>query len=388
LQFNPYSLLMKFLKPLLPACFLLLAACNNSSDQKQGTEEGATNAVAAVNLPANFYKKLKGKIGEDIYITADLTKRRDSVTQKSRIIGSYYYDKVGMPLSLSGDISDSGTFEMKEVNNKGEETGIFKGKFISENEIQGTWTNPKNNKQYPFSLKAVEGDVANFTFSEYHNRKCRLREEASKSTRKDTLKAEDTTCCVIDISLVTLSGTDKVSKKINAALVRNLLSLTGGEKSEESIQQLLHSIDNCAGEDVMEGDYSTGIESNEGNILSMSVSAWANTGGAHGNGVSFYLNFDKRTGDTISLLDIVKPETIDELVARAKQQFVKENGDIKETGWFFEGEFILARTFSIGKGGLLFLYQPYEAGPYMMGMPQFFLSWKQIKDIVRPEYLK
>jgi len=295
---------------------------------------------------------------------------------------------VGQPLSLNGTLNDAGEFELKEVNKKGEETGIFKGKFINENEIEGTWINPKTKKEYPFSLKAVEGDVANFNFSEYHNRKCRLREEVSGSTRKDTLKAEDTTCCVIDISMVTLTGTDKVSKKINNALTRCLLSFTGGERSEASISALVHSLDNCSGGDVMEGEYSTGIESNEGNILSMSVSAWANTGGAHGNGVMFYLNFDKRTGDTISLLSIVKPETIDELVARAKQQFVKENGNIKETGWFYEGDFIMPRTFSIGKGGLLFLYQPYEAGPYMMGMPQFFLSWKQIKDIVKEEYLK
>lgn len=379
---------MNILKPLLHACLLILAACNNAPEQKENVEAATTNANAAINLPANFYKKLKGKIGDDIYITADLTKRRDSVTQKNSINGSYYYDKVGMPLNLYGDISDSGTFELKEVNNKGDVTGNFKGRFINENEIEGTWTNPKNNKQYPFSLKAVEGDVANFTFSEYHNKKCRLREEVKNSSRKDTLKAEDTTCCTIDISMVTLSGNDKVSKKINEMLVRHALSFTGGEKPDGSIEQLLHSIDNCAGEDVMEGDYSIGIESNEGNILSMCVSAWANTGGAHGNGVSFYLNFDKRTGDTISLLRIVKPGTVDELVARAKQQFEKENGNIKETGWFFEGDFIMPRTFSIGKGGLLFLYQPYEAGPYMMGMPQFFLPWSKIKDIVRAEYLK
>ncbi len=378
---------MKIFKFLLPASLLLLTACNNPKETKPDIDTQTTQ-VAQVKMPGNFYKKLTGKMGENMLITMDLIKRRDSLTQKGSLNGSYYYEKVGMPINLYGDISDSGTFEMKEVNSKGEETGNFKGRFINENEIEGTWTNPKNKKQYPFSLKAIDNDVVNLTFSEYHNRKCRLRDEVAGSTRKDTLKAEDTTCCTIDIAMVLLSGKDKVSEKINKALVRNLLSLTGGERAEGSIEQLLHSIDNCSGGDVMEGDYSISIESNEGNILSMSVSGWANTGGAHGNGYSFYLNFDKRTGDTISLLQILKPETIDELVARGKQQFVKENGNIKENGWFWEGEFFLPRTFSIGKGGLRFAYNPYEAGPYMMGAPEFFLSWKQIKDIVREEYLK
>lgn len=374
-------------KILLPACVLFLAACNNSAEPKTTAEEKSA-AANAVQLPQNFYKKLKGKIGDDFFITVDIIKRWDSLANGNSITGHYYYDKVGMPLTLIGTMSDSLSFELKEVNNQGEYTGIFKGKFINENELKGTWINPKTKKEYPFELKTVEENLA-FNFSEYYNQNCKSREICLKSNKKDTLNYSDTMCASIHVSYEYLQGNDKVSKKINACLLRNLLSMTIGEKPEGSIMQLLHSIDNYGVGDVMEGDYSSSIVSNEGNILCMEVGGWANTGGAHGNGYSFYLNFDKRTGDTISLLDIVKPETIDELVARGKQQFIKDYGALgKDSEWFFGDEFVMPRTFSIGKGGLLFQYNSYEAGPYAVGAPSFFLSWKQIRDIVREEYLK
>lgn len=371
---------------LLLSAVIFLAACNTPASKEKTEETPATGAAA---LPLNFYKKLKGKIGENMMITVDLIKQHDSLNNSNSLEGHYYYDKVGMPLKLYGTINDSGKFELKEVNSNGDNTGLFDGQFISENQATGTWTNPKNKKQYPFEIKVSEADNIDFRFSEYYNQNCKVADANLKSTKKDTLNWFDTACVSVHISLAYLAGNDKVSQKINATLIKQMLDMTGGEKPEGSIMQFLHSIDNAGPGDIMEAEYSSGIVSNEGNVLSMDVSGWQNTGGAHPNGFWFLLNFDKRTGDTISLLDVVKPETIDELVYRGKEQFIKENGDIKENGWFWDdGNFFLSNNFSIGKGGLHFVYQAYEAGPYAMGMPEFFLPWSKIKDIVRPEYLK
>jgi hypothetical protein len=369
----------------LPILILgILFSCSTSIDNNKSETKLPDSAV----LPSNFYKKLKGKIGDDIYITMDLIKRRDSVNKDNSITGHYYYDKVGEPLELYGTIADSGSFEFLESNAKGESTGTFKGKFISQNEARGTFTNTRTQKEYAFELKADEHESM-FCFNEYYNENCKAREINMKSNQKDTLNWLDTMCSSVHINLVTLSGNDKVSKKINDMLLSCILGVTGGEKPQGSIMQLLHSIDNYGIGDILDAEYSTGIVSNEENYLSMSVAEWENSGGAHPNGASYFLNFNKQTGDTISLLDIVKPETIDELVYRGKQQFIKENGPLgKDSDWFFGGEFALPASFSIGKGGLLFQYNSYEAGPYAAGAPQFFLSWKQIKDIVRAEYLK
>lgn len=328
-------------------------------------------------------------MGDDIFITIDLIRRKDSTNKKNGLGGYYYYDKIGMPLSLYGDINDSGKFELREVDKNGENTGVFHGTFISENEIKGTWTNPKTKKQYPFSLTAEVANNTQFDFFEFYKENCKYRDKNMKSAKKDTLSWTDTLCSSVSVSLINLAHLEnKACSKMNSYIMNTVMSLSG-EKPYSSIKELTGTVDALEDGEILDAEYATRIVSNENNVLCMSVSYWANTGGAHPNGVYFFLNFDTRTGDTISLLDILLPETIDELVVRAKKQFIKENGDIKKTGWFWdEGEFKMPQTFSVNKGGLLFVYQNYEAGPYSMGMPQFFIPFKELKDIVKPEYLK
>ncbi|MFI5164953.1 MAG: hypothetical protein ACHQHP_06875, partial [Bacteroidia bacterium] len=134
---------------------LILASCGNPSDKKNDQKaEETSNNDSPMKMSDNFYKKLKGKIGEDLFITVDLIKRKDSTDKQARFTGYYYYDKIGMPLDIRGEINDSGRFDMTETDVQGNMTGIFKGSFINENEIKGTWTNPKTNKVYPLSLIA------------------------------------------------------------------------------------------------------------------------------------------------------------------------------------------------------------------------------------------
>ncbi|UTO04100.1 RsiV family protein [Moraxella sp. FZLJ2107] len=38
--------------------------------------------------------------------------------------------------------------------------------------------------------------------------------------------------------------------------------------------------------------------------------------------------------------------------------------------------------------GVEFLYQPYEITPYVFGMPSLHLSYAELKDILKSQYLK
>ena len=51
--------------------------------------------------------------------------------------------------------------------------------------------------------------------------------------------------------------------------------------------------------------------------------------------------------------------------------------------WDFEpGNFKLNENFAISTGGLLFTFNPYEIGPYVMGAPQVFIPYKEMKDLI------
>jgi hypothetical protein len=380
---------MKIIKKVCICSILIFSACGNPTNNKNSNQEASASAKTQLILEDNFYKKLKGKIGDNMFITMDLIRRKDSTLKVNNVSGYYYYDKIGMPLNIYGSVSDSGKFELVERNKKGDETGIFRGEFINANEVKGIWVNPETKKEFPFDLTAVVANSTQFDFFEFYNENCRSRVINLKSSKKDTLNWSDTLCSSVNVSLIALQNTgDKTCRKINDCIMKTLLSM-GTDTAYTTIHELTHSIDDLRDFNVVVAEYATRIVSNENNVLCISVSYWANTGGPHPNGNYFFLNFDTRTGDTLSLLDVVLPETIDELVNISKKQFIKENGSIKEVGWFFdEGEFKMPQSFSISKGGLLFVYQTYEAGPYMMGMPQFFIPYKELKGIVKPEYLK
>ncbi|HEX7414904.1 MAG TPA: RsiV family protein [Bacteroidia bacterium] len=342
-----------------------------------------------LKLPDNFYMKLKGKIGEKLSITMDIIKRRDTTDKSQRINGSYYYDNIGMPLEIAGKINDAGKFELIETNNKGDVTGTFKGEFTSENEIKGVWIHPKTKKETPFALTKTTENIAQFDFKDYYHENCEYRKRNLKSIKKDTLNWTDTLCSDMSISLTNIKNLKaNACKRINAILLNSLLQ-TGSEGTFKTINALLHSVDDLQDLSIMNAQYGMNIVSNEANALCISISYWANTGGAHPNGCLFYLNFNPQTGDTIMLKNILLPEAKDNLIAIAKIKFIKANGDLKENGWFYDdAEFKLTDNVAITKGGLLFQYQAYEVGAYALGMPQFFIPNSELKGIIKPEYLK
>jgi hypothetical protein len=319
----------------------------------------------------------------------DIIKRKDSLSKEPNVGGEYYYDNIGTPIEIYGNISEDGNFELTERDTKGDVTGTFKGIFTHANTMKGVWINPKTKKETPFDLTEVTEGIALFDFKEYDHDNCDSRKKNIKSTKKDTLNYTDTLCSYIDISLINVKNLKpNAVKKINTILLNSLLQTGLGEKYK-TVNDLLHSIDTKKDFDYVDAQYGMGIVSNETNVLSIGVSYWANTGGAHPNGCMFYLNFNTQTGDTIVLKDILLPEAKLNLTLLAQKKFVEANGAIKENGWFYdEGIFKLTDNFAITKGGLLFEYQEYEAGPYAMGMPQFFIPNKELAGIIKPEYLK
>lgn len=108
---------------------------------------------------------LKGLIDNKYAVTMQLS------MQDNKIYGKYYYDKDGSDneLYLYGGVSDSGDVVLLEFNNKGEQTGDFKGRFTSDS-FYGTFVNYKG-IEMPFELQKDNHNVVpqELTLKKYHN---------------------------------------------------------------------------------------------------------------------------------------------------------------------------------------------------------------------------
>src|SRR5215510_443346 len=81
--------------------------------------------------------------------------RMSLTIEGSKITGSYYYVKVGKPITLRGSIDSSGTVRLEELDQTGKPTGIFKGRLVADSEITGTWSKPDGSGPMPFAVKGV-----------------------------------------------------------------------------------------------------------------------------------------------------------------------------------------------------------------------------------------
>ncbi|MHB1391491.1 MAG: DUF3298 and DUF4163 domain-containing protein [Clostridia bacterium] len=126
------------------------------------------------------------------------------------------------------------------------------------------------------------------------------------------------------------------------------------------------------------------IKTNERGILSLTIGNYAFTyPSAHGLTIVKALTFDLRSGDSIELKDLFKPDS----------DYVKVLSDIvaqqiKDRQIALLGEFkgiAPDQDFYIADKSLVLFFQLYEITPYYMGLQYFPISVYQIQDIIDEE---
>ncbi|HKR11358.1 MAG TPA: hypothetical protein VJT15_04835 [Pyrinomonadaceae bacterium] len=74
-----------------------------------------------------------------------------------QLSGQYSYKKIGKSIDIKGTINEQESFVIDEFDNTGKSTGIFKGRFVSADRLEGTWSKPNGETPMPFSLTVSEG---------------------------------------------------------------------------------------------------------------------------------------------------------------------------------------------------------------------------------------
>jgi outer membrane protein OmpA-like peptidoglycan-associated protein len=88
---------------------------------------------------------LKGEIAHGLNIEMKL------VREGSKLLGSYYYERIGKDISVRGAIDEAGSIVLDEFV-KGHKTGIFTGKFVSDARMEGKWSKPGSTRSRHFFL--------------------------------------------------------------------------------------------------------------------------------------------------------------------------------------------------------------------------------------------
>ncbi|MFP5211890.1 MAG: hypothetical protein ACLGPL_00785, partial [Acidobacteriota bacterium] len=120
------------------------APCKTSMAGRYAKEKPRETGIAVPSGPLS----LTGTINQNLKVKMSLK------VDGSSLSGSYFYERHKIDIRLDGSVDGEGNVTMKEYDAKGNQTGLFKGKFVSAQKIEGVWTKPDGSKPMPFSLES------------------------------------------------------------------------------------------------------------------------------------------------------------------------------------------------------------------------------------------
>jgi len=117
------------------------------------------------------------------------------------------------------------------------------------------------------------------------------------------------------------------------------------------------------------------------NVISFQYFAWEYTGGAHGNGDNYYVNYDRNSGELITWKTLFKnnKKFKNYLQKRVKNELLVQGFISKEYEAKVIASFENVGYFSIRHNGLYIEYDSYELAPYSSGYPSLLVSKKVLK---------
>lgn len=199
-------------------------------------------------------------------------------------------------------------------------------------------------------------------------------------TEKDLALCEKQRCPEITINYLQAKGDqvsyDNINEEIKNFVIASLHTSVNGI-APKTIKDAAIAFSNRFHEDITEfpdtaAEYSAIIDVNEiyntSHLVSLELTQYLYTGGAHGNGSTVFLNINPRNGKRLNFKDLIKNEQ--EFLAFAEKKFRDEHNipadqPINSTGFWFEDEkFFLPESVGFTIDDLIFIYNDYEISSY------------------------
>ena len=202
-------------------------------------------------------------------------------------------------------------------------------------------------------------------------------------------------CAEISIEVPEAISNRKISETINNAIREEVISILSfdEEKSVTDIPAALISF-NQGYEDLKtlfpdesipwEAWIKGKIAFENKDLVTIELSSYIFTGGAHGYGSRRFLNFDKNKAMELSSDELFNNQQ--KFLDFAESQFrlkqnIPEGVSINSTGFMFERDtFYLPENIGFTQDGLILLYNPYEVASYADGTIELTLPYKEISE--------
>jgi hypothetical protein len=284
-------------------------------------------------------------------INTTLTLQMDLAFDGAKVHGRYYYESVGTEITLAGT-RKANAITLKERAN-GKVTGIFTGTLAADlRAVTGTWTSADGKRKLPFALRAV---------AEY---------------KTVTVKKPG---YVLTGSYPAFFGTAKAMQALTKLLAARMAGVQAG-----FLKEAVREPDIPYPADFAQ-DYVIAITFHHPNLVSLYVTDYSYTGGAHPNTVYTSANYDT-TGDIPTLLgqnDLFNKEKPyrDTLFTLVKADLMRQTKAREVTMWDTLSVKDLA-VYTLSPTGITFIFSPYVVSYYAAGDFEVTIPYRQVLPFI------
>lgn len=195
---------------------------------------------------------------------------------------------------------------------------------------------------------------------------------------------------IVEVNIPKMKGPSESAKAINNKLNEFIISSISDKKPSISVKEAVESFNKLyvafsenleqpsqPWEVFIDGEVT--YQSSE--VISIALNTYKNTGGASGNSVITFLNFNPSNGVLYKKEDVI--EYMDELKKLASKHFKKA---LSEEGIsidnFNEKKFKTPETIGFSEDGLVFVYNQYELEAYSLKLLEFTIPLQELSSLL------
>ncbi len=350
-------------------------------------------SLTAQNSDNTSYHRMEGNIGENIEVKANFIRLFDKVE------GNYQYrfkendatTFYGKMLEMEGRLLKNDSLYLKEY---GADDYSFSG-IWRDKSFKGEWSVPDEENKYMDVLLKEYYPAGSLPFDVFY---LSSEEKLIENQKESPVATLELTFVYPKNNYLQPKTLDSVRKVIDN-------SFFGGKFIQASPKNMMTSFEkeyynNYKNSNLDLYKETGGASFNWSSSNSMSVlynsdymlcleyQKYAYTGGAHGMTNVSYDIIDLRNGKVLSYNDIFIENADSALSAILTKKMLnkfktKDETTLKQVG-FFVDKITPNRNVYVTGNGIGFKYASYELAPYAYGLPEVFLNFNEIKELIRP----
>ena len=360
---------------LLLTAFALFGACRKST----------TTQTANSNLASPPQETISGgaaPTGEKFYFRGWISSLSIEMTltrETDRVAGTYFYPRIGKNIDLKGSIDSGGKLELRETDETGKDTGVFKGQWKSNDiglaSIEGKWTRPDGSKETDFELtqQPIEFTAA-----------VRVTPKVIRENNKEGKYS-------VNVEYPQIEGDsrfDGFNQQTRSMISKDVAAFKTAET--EALEET-NDLPDEPQTSTLDIGYNIRFATDDLISVEFSESQYER-GAAHGSSITVVFNYDVKNRKKLALADLFQAKSnylnvisaycIKDLQDQSRKNDMLMADQIKE-GAAPRSENYGAWT--ITRKGLWITFDAYQVAPYAAGPQHVLVPYSALKSIVKPD---